>query len=111
MSAPASARGTAGKDRSKADFNSGKGRSNQTEYRTPDPTVPKDHRKRGGRRQTLGQNCRDGASVTVIAERKRHSQKPSEVRERIVKGFGDLPRIELFAREYADGWDCWGNEV
>ena len=47
----------------------------------------------------------------VIAERKRHSQKPSEVRERIVKGFGDLPRIELFAREYADGWDCWGNEV
>lgn len=24
---------------------------------------------------------------------------------------GDLPRIELFARQYADGWDCWGNEV
>lgn len=20
-------------------------------------------------------------------------------------------RIELFARQYADGWDCWGNEV
>ena len=21
------------------------------------------------------------------------------------------PRIELFAREETDGWDCWGNEV
>ena len=47
----------------------------------------------------------------VIAERKKHSQKPNEVRERIVKGFGDIPRIELFARQLADGWDCWGNEV
>jgi len=24
---------------------------------------------------------------------------------------GDLPRIELFARQKVDGWDCWGNEV
>ena len=24
---------------------------------------------------------------------------------------GDLPRIELFARETAPGWDSWGNEV
>lgn len=21
------------------------------------------------------------------------------------------PRIELFAREQFNGWDCWGNEV
>lgn len=21
------------------------------------------------------------------------------------------PRIELFAREQFDGWDCWGNEI
>jgi site-specific DNA-methyltransferase (adenine-specific) len=28
-----------------------------------------------------------------------HSAKPSEARERIVKLMGDLPRIELFARE------------
>lgn len=45
------------------------------------------------------------------AERLRHSQKPQEIRDRIVDLFGDLPRIELFARQYADGWDCWGNEV
>lgn len=41
----------------------------------------------------------------------RHSEKPNEVRERIVQLLGDVPRIELFAREQADGWDCWGNEV
>ena len=40
-----------------------------------------------------------------------HSQKPSETRDRIVQLLGDLPRIELFARQTADGWDCWGNEV
>lgn len=40
-----------------------------------------------------------------------HSKKPSIVRDRIVELCGNLPRIELFARQYADGWDCWGNEV
>ena len=24
---------------------------------------------------------------------------------------GDLPRIELFARQKSAGWDVWGNEV
>lgn len=24
---------------------------------------------------------------------------------------GDLPRIELFARQKAKGWDVWGNEA
>lgn len=41
----------------------------------------------------------------------RHSEKPNEVRERIVKLMGNLPRIELFAREKKEGWDVWGNEV
>lgn len=41
----------------------------------------------------------------------RHSSKPAEVRKRIVQLVGDKPRIELFAREHVDGWDCWGNEV
>lgn len=39
-----------------------------------------------------------------------HSQKPAETRDRIVKLMGDLPRIELFAREHAPGWDCWGDQ-
>lgn len=40
-----------------------------------------------------------------------HSKKPDEARERIEKLMGDLPRIELFARQTYPGWDCWGNEV
>lgn len=47
----------------------------------------------------------------VIAERKRHSEKPEEVANRIVDLMGDLPRIELFARNKRNGWDVWGNEV
>ena len=40
-----------------------------------------------------------------------HSKKPDAARERIVELMGDVPRIELFARCRADGWDAWGNEV
>lgn len=40
-----------------------------------------------------------------------HSRKPDEARRRIVKLMGDLPRIELFARQRFDGWDAWGNEL
>ena len=41
----------------------------------------------------------------------KHSEKPDTIRDKIVELFGDLPRIELFAREKTDGWDVWGNEV
>ena len=47
----------------------------------------------------------------VEAKRTKHSKKPNEVRIRIENLFGDLPRIELFAREKTEGWDVWGNEV
>ena len=40
----------------------------------------------------------------------KHSKKPDIIRDNIVKLYGDLPRIELFARQHADGWDYWGNE-
>jgi len=40
-----------------------------------------------------------------------HSIKPDEVRDRIVQLMGDLPRIELFARERVVGWDVWGDEI
>ena len=50
-------------------------------------------------------------SSAVISHIERHSQKPAEVREKIVRLLGDIPRIELFARQQADGWDCWGNEI
>lgn len=39
-----------------------------------------------------------------------HSRKPFKMREMIEK-VSYAPRIELFAREYTNGWDCWGDEV
>jgi len=47
----------------------------------------------------------------IISPRRAHSQKPDKVRERIVNLVGNLPRIELFARQKTEGWDVWGNEV
>lgn len=47
----------------------------------------------------------------VEAERTVHSKKPDEVRKRIVELMGDIPRLELFAREQTEGWDVFGNEV
>ncbi len=63
---------------------------------------------------TKGKGCkRMSASIrnTQFYPRREHSQKPSEFRAEILKLFGDLPRIELFARRKVGGWDCWGNEV
>lgn len=42
---------------------------------------------------------------------KLHSKKPNFFRDLIVKCSGDVPRIELFARERFQGWDSWGNEL
>ena len=46
----------------------------------------------------------------ILSPRQRHSEKPAETRDRIVELLGDLPRIELYARQHVEGWDCWGNE-
>jgi len=62
------------------------------------------------RGRVLERKSRSVSSV-IISHIERHSKKPAETRDRIVELFGDLPRIELFARETAPGWDCWGNEV
>ncbi len=37
-----------------------------------------------------------------------HSKKPSVVRDKIVELFGDVSRIELFARQNTTGWDATG---
>lgn len=50
-------------------------------------------------------------SCVVRSLRREHSRKPDEVREAIGRICGDVPRIELFAREEVPGWDCWGNET
>jgi N6-adenosine-specific RNA methylase IME4 len=47
----------------------------------------------------------------IIDKRRKHSEKPQSIRQRIVSLCGDLPRIELFARQKVKGWDSWGDEV
>ena len=42
----------------------------------------------------------------------KHSEKPDEIRQNIVKLFGsDKSRLEMFARTKHTGWDIFGNEI
>jgi len=60
-----------------------------------------------------GKYWRNSKKVKQIiqAPKNIHSKKPDEIRNRIVELCGDLPRIELFARQQYRGWDAWGDEV
>ena len=62
---------------------------------------------------TKGHPKRVNAAVSqvILSHVEEHSKKPDEARDRIVQLMGDLPRIELFARQSPEGWDVWGNEV
>ena len=52
-----------------------------------------------------------GVHQVILSHIEEHSKKPEEARSRIVRLMGDVPRIELFARSRAPGWDVWGNEA
>lgn len=89
------------------------------------------NKKRGGIDDFMGQGrwVRQNAELCLIATKgkpkrisakirqiiyqpvQEHSKKPNEVREQIINLIGDLPRVELFARQKSEGWDIWGNEV
>lgn len=62
---------------------------------------------------TKGQPKRVSKSVPQICDARimEHSKKPAEIRERIVELCGELPRVELFARDKAKGWDSLGDEI
>ena len=62
---------------------------------------------------TKGKPKRINAGIRQIIESvpEKHSKKPNIVRDKIVELCGDLPRIELFARNQTDKCDSWGNEV
>lgn len=62
---------------------------------------------------TKGKPKRQSRKVSqlIISPLERHSKKPDKTRDLIVELMGDLPRLELFARENTPGWDVWGNEV
>lgn len=62
---------------------------------------------------TRGRPLRVSAGVHSVVQTPfiAHSRKPDEVRQRIVKLMGDLPRLEMFARgDVEDGWERWGNQ-
>jgi N6-adenosine-specific RNA methylase IME4 len=46
----------------------------------------------------------------VVAQRRKHSQKPEEVYDRI-EALVDGPYLEMFARQSRPGWKAWGNEA
>mgnify|MGYP004651493951 FL=1 len=62
---------------------------------------------------TKGHPKRQSAGVhqIILSPVEEHSKKPDVARERIVALLGDLPRLELFARQSTPGWEVWGNEV
>ena len=62
-----------------------------------------------GKKGKLKRQNADVHSV-LLSPIKQHSQKPNEIRNRITRLYGDLPRIELFARTKVHGWDVIGND-
>jgi N6-adenosine-specific RNA methylase IME4 len=44
-------------------------------------------------------------------KRTKHSRKPTLIRDLIASWYPQARKLEMFARQTADGWDCWGNEV
>lgn len=60
-----------------------------------------------------GKPKRANASVSSIIDTpiEHHSKKPDIVRDKIVTLCGDLPRIELFARQKIAGWDSLGYDI
>lgn len=63
-----------------------------------------------GRRGSIKRISASVHSV-IVSRIGKHSEKPDEARKRILKLCGDIPRIELFARQKTEGWDVWGNEI
>lgn len=62
------------------------------------------------RRGAPARNSRSVEEI-IIAPRREHSRKPDEFYERAIAFAGDVPRLELFARESRFGFIPWGNEA
>ena len=53
-----------------------------------------------------------GKYTTILRElATKHSKKPLCAYKMIEDMFPNENKLEMFARELRDGWDCWGNEV
>jgi N6-adenosine-specific RNA methylase IME4 len=47
----------------------------------------------------------------IVAPKREHSRKPDEQYPALERLFGDVTRIELFARTTRAGWTAWGNQT
>jgi site-specific DNA-methyltransferase (adenine-specific) len=63
-----------------------------------------------GMRGKLEVKAHDVGQV-IRARRGQHSRKPDEQYDLIERLFGDVPRLEMFARREIVGWDSWGLQV
>ena len=99
------------------------------EYKTNGFTWIKTNKKSGTPFWGMGRWTRSNAEICLIAVKgkpkrldmgvhsvvhskiRKHSEKPPEVRDLILRLVGDLPRLEMFARTAPEGWDVFGNEV
>ena len=52
-----------------------------------------------------------GIRKEFFAPKREHSRKPDEVPGWLTDLYGDVPRLEMFARTEREGWDSWGNET
>lgn len=53
-----------------------------------------------------------GKIHTVFREKAtRHSKKPEIAYQIIEQLYPDLNKLEMYARNEREGWDCWGNEM
>ena len=75
----------------------------------------KQNRKSPGWFYGLGFWTRGNAEVCLLATRGHPKRQAANVHQFIISPIealmGDLPRVELFARQTPPGWDVWGNEV
>ena len=98
-------------------------------YKTVGFVWNKESKHTGGVNANLGKYTRKSCEFCFIGTRGRcivenhtqnqywgepkreHSRKPDVFRNLIVNMCGDVPRIELFARQRFQGWDLYGNEA
>lgn len=59
----------------------------------------------------LGDEPWPSSSITIEAVAREHSRKPDEAFVAAEELMPDAKRIELFSRQFRDGWSVWGNEV
>ncbi|MBN4004254.1 MT-A70 family methyltransferase [Nostoc sp. LPT] len=50
-------------------------------------------------------------STILHSPRREHSRKPENFYQLVDKLCPDITKLEMFARESRDGWDCWGDEA